>query len=66
MSFPRAGEQCIKLSQAKGAPLIKRGRGTYAERIIDALDFRDRYLAASERGYARWSYVIVHTALSPG
>jgi hypothetical protein len=31
-----------------------------------ALDFRDRYLAAVERGYARWSYVIVHTALSPG
>jgi hypothetical protein len=36
MSFPRAGELCIKLSQAKGAPLKKRGRGTYAERIIDA------------------------------
>jgi hypothetical protein len=31
-----------------------------------ALDLRDRYLAALERGYARWSYVIVHTALSPG
>jgi hypothetical protein len=40
--------------------------GSPADNMGVNLFVAQKRLPALERGYARWSYVIVHTALSPG